>query len=46
MKVKCFTLQAKKGFGLHIQDGVRRINQDPNPTQLSISTVPSFAQWF
>ncbi|MFL9757338.1 LysR family transcriptional regulator [Vibrio cyclitrophicus] len=36
-------LQAKKGFA-HIQDGVRRINQDPNPTQLSISTVPSFAQ--
>ncbi|MFA0026944.1 LysR family transcriptional regulator, partial [Vibrio sp. 10N.261.49.A5] len=23
-------LQAKKGFA-HIQDGVRRINQDPNP---------------
>ena len=36
-------LQAKKGFA-HLQDGVRRINQDPNPNQLSISTVPSFAQ--
>ncbi|MGC9402820.1 LysR substrate-binding domain-containing protein [Vibrio genomosp. F10 str. 9ZC157] len=36
-------LQAKKGFA-HLQDGIRQVNQDPNPTQLSISTLPSFAQ--
>ncbi len=35
--------QVEKGFA-HIQDGVRLINQDPTPNQLSISTVPSFAQ--
>ncbi len=35
--------QAKKGFE-HIQDGIRQINQDRNPNQLSISTLPSFAQ--
>ncbi|MGF1709134.1 LysR substrate-binding domain-containing protein [Vibrio kagoshimensis] len=35
--------QAKKGFA-HIQDGVRQINQDPDPNRLSISTLPSFAQ--
>ncbi|OIQ25659.1 LysR substrate-binding domain-containing protein [uncultured Vibrio sp.] len=35
--------QAKKGFA-HLQDGIRQINQDPNPSQLSISTLPSFAQ--
>ncbi|MHC6528245.1 MULTISPECIES: LysR substrate-binding domain-containing protein [unclassified Vibrio] len=35
--------QTKRGFD-HIQDGVRQVNQDPNPNQLSISTLPSFAQ--
>ncbi|WP_456296738.1 LysR substrate-binding domain-containing protein [Vibrio sp. AK197] len=35
--------QAEKGFS-YIQDGIRLINQDPTPNQLSISTVPSFAQ--
>ncbi|SON49520.1 protein of unknown function [Vibrio tapetis subsp. tapetis] len=35
--------QAKKGFD-HLQDGIRQINQDRNPNQLSISTLPSFAQ--
>lgn len=35
--------QAQKGFE-HLAQGVRQINQDPNPTQLSISTIPSFAQ--
>ncbi|MGY3570643.1 LysR substrate-binding domain-containing protein [Vibrio paucivorans] len=35
--------QAEKGFA-HLQAGVRLINQDPNPNQLSISTLPSFAQ--
>ncbi|ANQ27171.1 LysR substrate-binding domain-containing protein [Vibrio natriegens] len=34
--------QAERGFS-HIQQGVRLINQDPNPNQLSISTLPSFA---
>ncbi|MCA0934773.1 LysR family transcriptional regulator [Vibrio alginolyticus] len=34
--------QAEIGFS-HIQQGVRLINQDPNPNQLSISTLPSFA---
>ncbi|WP_394247789.1 LysR substrate-binding domain-containing protein [Vibrio profundi] len=35
--------QAQKGFA-HLQEGVRLINQDPTPNQLSISTSPSFAQ--
>jgi LysR family glycine cleavage system transcriptional activator len=35
--------QAMRGFE-HLQQGVRQINQDPNPNQLSISTLPSFAQ--
>ncbi|MGF1752812.1 LysR substrate-binding domain-containing protein [Vibrio makurazakiensis] len=35
--------QTQKGFA-HIQDGVRQINQDPEPNRLSISTLPSFAQ--
>lgn len=35
--------QAKQGFE-HLQQGVRQINRDPNPNQLSISTLPSFAQ--
>ncbi|WP_070962482.1 LysR substrate-binding domain-containing protein [Vibrio sonorensis] len=35
--------QAGRGFS-HIQEGVRLINTDPNPYQLSISTPPSFAQ--
>ncbi len=34
--------QTERGFS-HIQQGVRLINQDPNPNQLSISTLPSFA---
>ncbi|KOO04066.1 LysR substrate-binding domain-containing protein [Vibrio nereis] len=34
---------AQKGFE-HLHQGVRQINQDPNPNQLSISTLPSFAQ--
>ncbi|EKO3381750.1 LysR substrate-binding domain-containing protein [Vibrio fluvialis] len=35
--------QAQKGFA-HLQEGIRLINQDPSPHQLSISTLPSFAQ--
>ncbi|CCN33841.1 putative DNA-binding transcriptional activator GcvA [Vibrio nigripulchritudo SO65] len=35
--------QAQKGFA-HLQDGIRQINQDPDPNRLSISTLPSFAQ--
>lgn len=35
--------QAKKGF-THLQEGIRLINTDPNPKQLSVSTLPSFAQ--
>ncbi|MCG6215337.1 LysR substrate-binding domain-containing protein [Vibrio furnissii] len=35
--------QAQKGFA-HLQEGIRLINQDPAPHQLSISTLPSFAQ--
>ncbi len=35
--------QAQRGFE-HLAQGVKQINQDPNPTQLSISTIPSFAQ--
>jgi LysR family glycine cleavage system transcriptional activator len=34
---------AKLGFG-HLQDGVRKLNSDPNPNRLSISTHPTFAQ--
>lgn len=34
--------QAERGFN-HLQQGVRLINQDPNPNHLSISTLPSFA---
>lgn len=34
--------QAERGFN-HLQQGVRLVNQDPNPNQLSISTLPSFA---
>ncbi|EIE5864822.1 LysR substrate-binding domain-containing protein [Vibrio alginolyticus] len=34
--------QAERGFA-HLQQGVRLINQDPNPNHLSISTLPSFA---
>jgi LysR family glycine cleavage system transcriptional activator len=34
--------QAERGFD-HLQQGVRLITQDPNPNQLSISTLPSFA---
>ncbi|MCL9773308.1 LysR substrate-binding domain-containing protein [Vibrio methylphosphonaticus] len=33
----------QKGI-VHLQQGVRLINQDPNPNRLSISTLPSFAQ--
>lgn len=32
-----------KGFN-QLQQGVRQVNQDPRPNQLSISTLPSFAQ--
>ncbi|MGF1775457.1 LysR substrate-binding domain-containing protein [Vibrio nomapromontoriensis] len=35
--------EAKQGFK-HLQQGVRLINQDPEPNRLSISTPPSFAQ--
>lgn len=28
----------------HLQQGIQLINQDPHPTRLSISTLPSFAQ--
>ncbi|MCG9680781.1 LysR substrate-binding domain-containing protein [Vibrio sp. Isolate24] len=35
--------QAQRGFE-HLHRGIRQINQDPNPNQLSISTLPSFAQ--
>lgn len=35
--------QAKKGFD-HIYDGISQIRQDPDPTRLSISTLPSFTQ--
>ncbi|MFC1235143.1 LysR substrate-binding domain-containing protein [Vibrio sp. F74] len=34
---------AKKGFA-HLQDGVRNLSQDPEPSRLSISTHPTFAQ--
>ncbi len=34
---------ASKGFS-EIQNGVRRLNQDPDPTRLSLSTHPSFSQ--
>nr|WP_175579424.1 LysR substrate-binding domain-containing protein [Vibrio hepatarius] len=34
--------KAERGF-THLQQGVNLINQDPNPTHLSISTLPSFA---
>ncbi|MDG3085904.1 LysR substrate-binding domain-containing protein [Vibrio hannami] len=34
---------AKKGF-FELQDGVRKLNQDPEPDRLSISTHPTFAQ--
>ncbi|USD64743.1 LysR substrate-binding domain-containing protein [Vibrio sp. SCSIO 43136] len=33
----------QKGF-VEIQNGVRLLNQDPDPQRLSISTLPSFAQ--
>ncbi len=33
----------ENGFS-QLQQGVRQINQDPRPNQLSISTLPSFAQ--
>lgn len=33
----------QKGFA-HLQEGIRLLNSDPNPHQLSISTLPSFAQ--
>ncbi len=35
--------QAAKGFS-HIFEGVRLLSSDPNPEQLSVSTLPSFAQ--
>lgn len=35
--------QSQKGFE-YLYQGIRQINQDPNPNQLSISTLPSFAQ--
>lgn len=35
--------QAQKGFA-HLQEGVRLISSDANPNQLSVSTLPSFAQ--
>lgn len=35
--------QAAKGFA-HIQEGVRLINSDPNPNQLTVSSLPSFSQ--
>ncbi|WP_047048580.1 LysR substrate-binding domain-containing protein [Vibrio mexicanus] len=35
--------QTQRGFD-HLRKGVQLINQDPNPNQLSISTLPSFAQ--
>jgi DNA-binding transcriptional LysR family regulator len=34
---------ASRGFS-ELQNGVRRLNQDPNPLRLSISTHPTFAQ--
>jgi DNA-binding transcriptional LysR family regulator len=33
---------ASRGF-TELQDGIRRLNQDPNPLRLSISTHPTFA---
>lgn len=33
--------QAERGFA-HLQQGVRLVNQDPNPNHLSISTLPLF----
>ncbi|MCE0494992.1 LysR substrate-binding domain-containing protein [Vibrio salinus] len=35
----------QKGFA-HIQDGIRAINQDTTPNQLSISVQPTFAQYW
>lgn len=35
--------EVQQGFA-RIQDGIRMINKDPHPQQLSISTLPSFAQ--
>ncbi len=34
---------AQQGFS-HLQEGIRLVNQDPHPYQLSISTMPSFTQ--
>ncbi|WP_375748531.1 LysR substrate-binding domain-containing protein [Vibrio sp. HN007] len=34
---------AKRGF-FELQDGVRKLNQDPEPGRLAISTHPTFAQ--
>lgn len=36
---------SKKGFA-HLQDGIRNLNQDPEPSRLSISTHPTFAQYW
>ncbi len=36
---------AEAGF-THLQEGVRRLNNDPHPTRLSISTHPTFAQYW
>ena len=35
--------QVAKGFS-HILEGVRLLSSDPNPDQISVSTLPSFAQ--
>nr|WP_284676546.1 LysR substrate-binding domain-containing protein [Vibrio sinus] len=35
--------QAAKGFA-HLHEGVRLISSDPNPTQLTVSALPSFSQ--
>ncbi|UUM30088.1 LysR substrate-binding domain-containing protein [Vibrio japonicus] len=43
MEGKLLFDHTQKGFE-HLYQGVRQINQDPNPNQLSISTLPSFAQ--
>jgi len=36
---------SKKGFS-YLQEGVRNLNQDPEPNRLSISILPTFAQYW